>query len=155
MSGTRAAAMAWESLFRAQVAVMRRFQRDTDWSPIGIKEYDVLFTLSRAPDKSLRIRDLNEHVLISQPSLSRMVDRLAARDLVQREPAPDDGRGIVVTLTPAGAAMQREIALRHVRTIRAYVGGALTSDELATLEALCDKLRLAQAEIPDHRGDDA
>ena len=40
-------AEAWESLFRAQVALMRRFQRDDVWGALSIREYDVMFTLSR------------------------------------------------------------------------------------------------------------
>src|SRR6478752_1713218 len=68
----RAAAVAWEELFRAQVAIMRRLQRDPIWDRISLREYDVLFTLSRAPE-GLRLRDLGESSLLSQPSLSRMV----------------------------------------------------------------------------------
>src|SRR6478736_4649804 len=71
----RAAAVAWEELFRAQVAIMRRLQRDPIWDRITLREYDVLFTLSRAPE-GLRLRDLGESSLLSQPSLSRMVERL-------------------------------------------------------------------------------
>src|SRR6478736_4197885 len=67
----RAAAVAWEELFRAQVAIMRRLQRDPIWDRLTLREYDVLFTLSRAPE-GLRLRDLGELSLLSQPSLSRL-----------------------------------------------------------------------------------
>src|SRR6478736_4026267 len=73
----RAAAVAWEELFRAQVAIMRRLQRDPIWDRLTLREYDVLFTLSRAPE-GLRLRDLGELSLLSQPSLSRMVEQLEA-----------------------------------------------------------------------------
>ena len=43
-----AAANAWEALFRAQVAVLRELSADNIWRELSIKEYDVLFTLSRA-----------------------------------------------------------------------------------------------------------
>jgi DNA-binding MarR family transcriptional regulator len=138
---TRVAAEAWESLFRTQSALMRRFEANGDFAPLRSREYDVLFTLSRAPAGRLRLRELNEEVFLSQPSLSRMVERLEARGLVAREPAPDDARGTVVVLTEAGRAMQRSIGLRHVRSIRRYVGGALTEDELATLSDLTERLR--------------
>src|SRR3954470_5024839 len=147
-AGARAAAEAWESLFRAQVTLMRRLQADDIWGDLSMREYDVLFTLSRCPD-GLRIRDLNAYVLLSQPSLSRLVDRLEAAGLVRRDVVPDDARGTTVTLTDAGAALQRELGRRHVRTIQRYVGAALDDDELATLRRLTDKLRAAQAGIPD------
>lgn len=144
----RAAAAAWEELFRAQVAIMRRLQRDPIWDRVSLREYDVLFTLSTAPD-GLRLRDLAEHSLLSQPSLSRMVDRLAAAGWVHRAPAAGDGRGVVVTLTPAGAELQREVGRLHVQAIAHYVGGALDAARLADLTRLTGDLRAAQGRIDD------
>ena len=148
LPGTREAAEAWESLFRAQVALMRRFQRDDVWGELTIREYDVLFTLSGCPDGTARIKDLGENSLLTQPSLSRMVERLEADGLVRRGPVEGDARGVAVSLTAEGWRVQREIGRRHVRSIRRFVGGALGSDELATLQRLTDKLRAAQAGIP-------
>ncbi|GCE76215.1 MarR family winged helix-turn-helix transcriptional regulator [Cellulomonas biazotea] len=148
-ASTREAAEAWESLFRAQVALMRRFQRDDVWDPLTIREYDVLFTLSRCPDLTARLKELAEGSLLTQPSLSRMVERLEVAGLVSRGPVVGDARGVAVTLTPAGQRMQRDIGRRHVRSIRRLVGGALDADELDELRRLTDKLRLAQPDIPD------
>jgi len=89
---SRLAAETWESLFRAQVAVMRRLQAGKAFRNVAINEYDVLFTLSRCPSGWLRLNELNDHVLLSQSSLSRLVERLEKRGLVDRMPAPDDGR---------------------------------------------------------------
>ena len=144
----RAAAEAWESLFRAQVALMRRFDADEIWGELSMREYDVLFTLSRCPGGALRLVELNEHILLSQPSLSRMIDRLAGRGLVVREAAVGDGRGVVVRLTADGLAAQKRIGRLHTATIARYVGGALDARELATLQMLTDKLRYAQTGIP-------
>ena len=149
LPGTREAAEAWESLFRAQVALMRRFQRDDVWGDLTIREYDVLFTLSRCPDGAARLKDLGENSLLTQPSLSRLVERLEGDGLVTRGPVPGDARGVTVRLTDEGVRVQREIGRRHVRSIRHLVGGALDGSELTTLRTLTDKLRAAQARIPD------
>lgn len=146
---TRVAAEAWEALFRAQVAIMRRLERDDIWGELTMREYDVLFQLSRASGRALRLRELNENILLSQPSLSRMVERLEARGLVARGRVADDGRGVSVHLTDAGAACQREIGRRHVWTIRRYVGAALGEQDLRALTDLCTRLRLAQADLPE------
>jgi DNA-binding MarR family transcriptional regulator len=146
---TDLAAESWEALFRAQSALLRRFAADDVWHPISLREYDVLFTLSRCPEKRARLRDLNREVLLSQPSLSRMVERMETAGLVAREPDRADGRGTVVALTAAGIEMQRTVGRRHAASIRRYVGPALNDEELRTLQQLCDKLRFAQASIPD------
>lgn len=139
---TRAAAVAaWEALFRAQVTVMRELAAEFPTRDISMNEYDVLFNLFREPDQSLRLRDLNRHVLLSQPSVSRLVDRLLSRGLVSKCPEPSDGRGTVIRLTTEGADLFRRVAVEHMRTIASRVGGALDEDELAELTRLCDKLR--------------
>ncbi|ODA89876.1 transcriptional regulator [Leifsonia xyli subsp. xyli] len=139
---TRATAVAtWESLFRAQVAVMRTLTAEFPTRDISLNEYDVLFTLSRQPNRELRLRDLNKHVLLTQPSVSRLVDRLAARGLVAKGPEPTDARGTVIRMTGTGFELFRRVAVEHMKTITERVGGRLDAQELETLAALCDKLR--------------
>jgi len=135
------AVSAWESLFRAQVAVMRTLAAEFPTRDISFNEYDVLFNLSRQPNRELRLRDLNKHVLLTQPSVSRLVDRLVARGLVAKCPEPSDARGTVIRLTDTGYDMFRRVAVDHMKTISERVGGRLTPEELETLAVLCDKLR--------------
>ncbi len=135
------AVTAWESLFRAQVAVMRTLAAEFPTRDISFNEYDVLFNLSRQPDRQLRLRDLNKHVLLSQPSVSRLIDRLVARGLVAKGPEPSDARGTLIRLTDTGYDMFRRVAVEHIKTISARVGGRLDPDELEQLARLCDKLR--------------
>ncbi|AMM33124.1 Putative MarR family transcriptional regulator [Sinomonas atrocyanea] len=139
---------AWESLFRAQVAVMRRLQRDPAFRTLGINSYDVLFTLSRCEGRGLRLNELNDHVLLAQSSLSRLVERLERQGLVARESAPADGRGVVVRLTEEGARVQREVGRAHVREINRIMGGALDAGDLAALRDLTTRLR--EHVVADH-----
>ncbi len=140
-SPVRLAAETWESLFRAQVAVMRKLQGGAAFKKLALNEYDVLFTLSRCPSGWLRLNELNDNVLLSQSSLSRLVERLEKRGLVARMPAPDDGRGVLLKLTDEGAALQKEIGREHVRDISGLLGPALTAAEQKELARLTEKLR--------------
>jgi DNA-binding MarR family transcriptional regulator len=143
---TENAVRAWESLFRAQVAVMRRLRRQK--TDVSLRDYDVLYNLSRFP-LGLRLRELNEHILLDQSSLSRLVERLEAEGLLTRSPDPADRRATVVRLTEEGLVLQRRLGRAHAAAIARYVGDALDEDELRTLRRLCDKLRAAQRTIPD------
>lgn len=140
-SPVRLAAETWESLFRAQVAVMRRLQSGPAFRDLAVNEYDVLFTLSRCPSGWLRQNELNDNVLLSQSSLSRLVERLEKRGLVERMPAPDDRRGVLVKLTDEGAQLQKQIGREHVREIAQLVAPALTAAEQRELLRLTEKLR--------------
>jgi DNA-binding MarR family transcriptional regulator len=132
---------AWESLFRAQVSVLRRLNAEFPTTEISFNEYDVLFNLSLQPSRELRIRDLNRHLLLTQPSVSRMVDRLAMRGLVSKHSDPADARGTVVLLTEEGHRLFRKVAIVHAKSIREHVGSAMSTDELKQLRVLSDKLR--------------
>jgi DNA-binding MarR family transcriptional regulator len=147
-SPVRLAAQTWESLFRAQVSVMRRLQAGPAFKNLALNEYDVLFTLSGCPTGWLRQNELNDNVLLSQSSLSRLVERLEKRGLVERQPAPDDGRGVLVRLTDAGRELQKQIGREHVRDIVSLVSPALTAEEQRELLRLTDKLR---ASVQDAR----
>ncbi|MEE1620793.1 MarR family winged helix-turn-helix transcriptional regulator [Zafaria sp. Z1313] len=140
-AGVRLSAEAWESLFRAQVAVMRRLQQLEEFKELSMREYDVLFNLARCPEGGLRQGDLTPLLLMSQPSLSRMIDRLETRGFLRRAPDPADQRAVRLTLTEEGAAVQRRIGRAHVRHIRDLVSPALEPAELRELERLTAKLR--------------
>lgn len=143
MSDEARAVAAWEALFRAQVAVMRQLSIDFPHSDISFNEYDVMLTLARATDRSLRLRELNKSVLLTQPSVSRLVDRLSARGLVEKLPDAQDARGTIIRLTDAGRETFSRAAGIHGASISRIVGDSLSSAELAQLTALCNKLRSA------------
>jgi DNA-binding MarR family transcriptional regulator len=91
---------SWESLMTAHAEMMRQFDQEDVWGEVSRTEYDVLYTLSkcRAP---IRPRELNRRVLLSQPALSRMVDRMVERGFVRREADEQDGRSVLLSLTEA------------------------------------------------------
>ncbi len=141
MTDTSLAVEAWEALFRAQVAVLRQLTAEFPSAEISFTEYDVLLNLSRAPGQRMRIRDLIPHLLLSQPSVSRLIDRLATRGLVEKLPDESDARGTLVSLTPTGRSLFTRVAVVHAESIARRVGGRLAHDELEQLAELCRRLR--------------
>jgi DNA-binding MarR family transcriptional regulator len=133
---------AWEGLLSAHASLMRRFGAQDVWEDLTVREYDVLYTLSKCPEP-IRLTELNRHVLLSQPALSRMVDRLADRGLVSRTTDPSDGRGIRLALTADGRTVQRRIGRRHGRSVARAMLAELTPAELRQLEELCARLAVS------------
>ena len=130
---------AWEALMAAHASLARRFNAQDVWEDLSMKEYDVLYTLSKCPEP-IRLTDLNRHVLLSQPALSRMVDRLADQGLVDRVVDAGDRRGVRLSLTEEGRAVQRRIGRRHGRSVACEMLSELTPAELRQLEEICRKL---------------
>jgi len=136
---TRLANDAWEALLSAHARLMKQFAAEDLWQDLSMREYDVLYTLSKCPEP-VRMGELHRHVLLSQPALSRMVDRLVERGLVARCADPSDGRGVRLSLTGAGRDRQREIGRRHARSVARAVTAELSPDELRQLGTICWKL---------------
>ncbi len=140
MTDRRLAVQAWESLFRAQHEVFEDIRTDFECSELSQAEYDVLLTVTRRRGMTARLRDVTSNMLISQPSVSRLVDRMVARGLLTKCADPEDGRGSLVTATEAGAIAFRRLATAHGNTIADRMA-RLDDAELAQLQALTAKLR--------------
>jgi DNA-binding MarR family transcriptional regulator len=143
MTDRRLAIDAWESLFRAQHEVFDDINDDFHEDTLSQAEYDVLLTVTRGENMTARLRDVTANMLISQPSVSRLVDRMAARGLIAKCADPDDGRGSLVRATDAGAALFRRLASAHGRAIAERMS-LLSDEELSQLRDLTAKLRKKQ-----------
>jgi DNA-binding MarR family transcriptional regulator len=134
-SRTRIANEAWEALFRAQATIARELIAGDVWGELSPRDYGVLYALSSAP-AGVRISELQEDVLLTQPGMSRLIARLEARSLVERSDDPDDGRACRIRLTEAGARAQRQVGARHGRHVAELMTRALSRDELVQLRDL-------------------
>jgi DNA-binding MarR family transcriptional regulator len=146
-SDARLANEAWEALFRAQATIARELTDADVWSELIPREYGVLCALSTAPC-GLRITELGEDVLLTQPGMSRLIARLETRGLVVREDDQDDARACRIRLTPAGADLQRRVGAAHGRHVASTMTRTLSRDKLAQLRDLC----LALIAVPDTTG---
>ncbi|MEA2313165.1 MAG: hypothetical protein QOE28_3133 [Solirubrobacteraceae bacterium] len=135
-STTRIANDTWEALFRAQATVARELTDGDVWGDLMPPEYGVLYALSAAPD-GLRISELGEDVLLTQPGMSRLIARLEARGLVERADDPDDARACRIRLTDAGVRTQSQVGTAHARHVAAAMTSRLTRDQLERLHDLC------------------
>ena len=130
---------AWEALLSAHAVLMKQFAAENIWEGASMRDYDVLYTLSKCP-VPINLRELNRHVLLSQPALSRLVDRLADRGLLARQADPADGRSVRLALTEAGREVQRRIGRQHARSVARAMTAGLSPGELRQLETLGRKL---------------
>jgi DNA-binding MarR family transcriptional regulator len=138
-SRTRIANDAWEALFRAQSTVMRELAAADVWDEVSPSEYDVLYTLSKAPD-GLRITELTAEMLLTQGGVSRLVARLEVAGLLERVADPQDGRAARIRLTETGAAAQRRVGLRHGRHVAQIMTRCFDTEQLRQLQALSQTL---------------
>jgi DNA-binding MarR family transcriptional regulator len=137
-TGEYSCARVWTALSAAHTSIAGQLARAlARGCGLTSNEFEILLRLHGAPGRRVRLSELNSAVSLTQPALSRAVARLADRGLVTRAGAPDDGRGVLVALTPAGASALGVAIPVHAQTIRAALLDRLPRAELELLaEAL-------------------
>src|SRR4051794_36570329 len=135
-SRTRLANETWEALFRAQATIARELSAGDVWGELVPREYGVLYALSSAPD-GLRITELGEDVLLTQPGMSRLIARLEAAGLVERVDDPNDGRACRIRLTEAGAGAQRQGGAPDALHVAQTITRTPSRDQPPQLRDLC------------------
>lgn len=86
------------------------------------------------------ITDLARAAELNPGAMTRLVDRLQARQLVERSADPSDRRAIQVTLTVAGAALCKDVDHCGER-VRMQALDGLDAGERAQLLTLLDRVR--------------
>jgi len=141
---------SWVAFVHAHARIFRRLGADLDEAgQIGFGTYDVLVQLSEAGG-SLRLRDLlGRLVVVSQPGLSRRVERMAAQGYVERRPDPEDGRGVIVKITRAGRAVLRSAARVHMAGIAREFADQISEEEAAVLFHVFSRMSTAEDDAAD------
>ena len=104
---------------------------------VSPEQYFVMAKLrERQPRRQV---ELAEPVLGDPPNVSRLVDALSTRGLVERTSDPADRRSWLVRLTPAGLRLATALE-RHVVAERAAVFAGFDDHDLGMLERLLDRL---------------
>ncbi len=129
-----ACARAWTALTAAHAQITDRLSSALASScGLSINDFEILLRLDPVPPPGLRLGELRPAVRLTQPSLSREVARLEQRGWLARAGVPDDGRGVLVSITHAGRDVLRRAVPVHAQTIREFLTDPLTPAELDLL----------------------
>jgi len=105
-------------------------------------EFDVLSALRRAgAPYQLSPKALLQQTLVSSGTMTNRIDRLVARELVERRADPGDGRGILVVMTALGRE-RVDAAISELVLGEAELLDGLSSADQEKLAALLRKLSL-------------
>ena len=103
-------------------------------------DYSVLVPLSEEPGGVLRARELGTQIGWDRSRLSHHITRMEKRGLVAREECAEDGRGLMVRLTPAGRRAIEGAAPEHAEAVHRYFFDLLSKKELEVLAAVFDRV---------------
>ena len=132
----------WRSYFESSVLLQQalddRFRAASD---LTLAEYNLLLLLGEAPDGRLRMGDLAHAMVFSSSRLSYQIGVLERRGLVCRERDARDARVIHACLTDAGREAFDNSSRSHLMAVRELFLDDLSTDEVATLDAVFTRLK--------------
>lgn len=136
---------AWR--IHLDVSRLLMYQLERDLQPFGLtnNDYEILVNLSEADERRLRMSDLAKSTLQSKSRLSHQITRMETAGLVRRENCESDRRGLYAVLTDHGWDTMRQVAPRHVASVRAHFIDLLTPEDLShyhrALQPVAEHLR--------------
>jgi DNA-binding MarR family transcriptional regulator len=107
---------------------------------LTMSEYEVLFLLSREPERAMRRIDLSREVRLSPSGITRMLDRLETTGLVEKGACAQDARVSYAVLTDAGMKKLQDCAPAHFAAVERLIGERLSDEEVESLSELLSRL---------------
>ncbi len=102
------------ALYAASLAMTKTYRPLL--APLGLTYPQFVVLMALWQHRSLTAGALSQAVALDSGTLVPLLRKLVARGLVQRQRSEDDERSVIITLTPAGRALQR-----RAQAIRAQV----------------------------------
>ncbi|HST58308.1 MAG TPA: MarR family transcriptional regulator [Longimicrobium sp.] len=140
----------WVVLSRAFDAVQAHATADVARHGLTITEFGVMEALyHKGP---LMLGEVQRKILVTSGGVTYLIDRLAAKGLVERRRCEKDRRAYYAALTPQGEALIREIFPQHAAAIHRALGG-LDEAEKEQAIAMMRALGRYAAETPQCCGE--
>ncbi|MFJ4654338.1 MarR family winged helix-turn-helix transcriptional regulator [Nocardia sp. NPDC088792] len=102
--------------------------------------FEVMLWLN-TQDDVLSASDLGAKTVLSRSQVSRVLDSLQARGLVERATAPHDARSVHIVLTPTGRTIFAAADTTRREALAEVFDDRLDDTDIAALEAIWAKLK--------------
>jgi DNA-binding MarR family transcriptional regulator len=125
---------AWIGLLETHKRLTRALEAEMEAEHgLALSGVEVLGRLAAAGERSLRLSALAAECGLSLSRISRIVDALEARSLVERRSSDLDARAVEAHLTDAGLDLARQAQATHFASVQERFFEQLSADEIATL----------------------
>lgn len=127
-------------LARASFMMSSEFHAEVEAAGLTVSEWRILASLSGVQRRT--IGELADIVLAKQPTLTKIVVRMATENLVERSACTQDKRQAWVSLTPAGQKLVKPLlkkAAQHEQKVLRLLGSAQSASLKSTLQQLIVK----------------
>lgn len=140
---------SWQNFLEAAVRVYATLNRGlTEAHHLTLVDVRLLDMLAHAPGKSMRMGDLAEGLMSLPSRVTRQIRRLEAQGMVVRHASPDDGRGVVATLTDNGESALGRAMVTYGAAVRAHYLDKLSRAQVSAMGENCRRISTALKAAP-------
>jgi DNA-binding MarR family transcriptional regulator len=107
---------------------------------LPLTSFDVLVQLDLSDEGQLRMSELADAVLLSRSGLTRLVERLESKGLLERRECTEDARGAYAVLTDTGRERLAEARKTHLSGVRRLFLERFDEKELESLDGLWQRV---------------
>lgn len=126
-------------LVEAYLAFMRHDERYIRAQGLTTAQFDVIATLGETP--GMTCKELCERTLVTKGTLTGVLDRLAAKKLIERVPSLEDRRSMIIRLTSKGDATYRRAFPAVIYALKSTFERSISRKDMRELRRLLLKLR--------------
>lgn len=108
---------------------------------ITIPQYNILRILKGSSPIPLSPADIKKVMLHKKSDLTRMLDRLVAKNLIDRKICPSNRRKMDIVITDQGLQLLAEMLPNVERASDQRIATHLSEEEAKTINGLIDKMR--------------
>lgn len=141
---------AWENFLDAALRVSGSLNRAVaEQHKLTLVDVRLLEILSR--NGSARMGDIAEQLLSLPSRVTRQIRRLEQAGLVRREASPEDGRGVLASITDQGREVLAAAMVTYADGVRQRFLAPLTRNQIAALGENCRRIS-APLQTPSPNG---
>jgi DNA-binding MarR family transcriptional regulator len=137
------------SIMRVQQVLLGDFDAAVGRHGLTFARYEALVLLAFSREGRLPMSTIGQRLMVHPTSVTNIVQRLVGQALVERTPNPQDGRGMLASITPKGTEVMEAATRSLVAT--GFSLGSLTPDEHEQLFTLLRKVRVSPGDFTGSR----
>ena len=104
-------------------------------------QLNVLYILTENDPKPVSANEVKEKILVSNPDITRLIDRLVKKGCVKRELCEENRRKIDISLTDFGRETFKDAHKSAKKASKNFFGDKITSEEATELRRILYKIR--------------
>jgi DNA-binding MarR family transcriptional regulator len=136
-----AALEAWRNFLQSHASILRQLDADLlSEHDLTTRDYEVLLYLAQAQELRLPMSALAERTMLTRSGITRLIDGLVERGLIERVACPRDARVSYAKLTEVGHQKLRCAGATHVADIRRLFLEHFSAQEVELLASLLGRL---------------